>query len=289
MAQETKLTPHFTPASSANAAPQASPRVTENGGPVEALLAESGKGAWGTVGVGVWGWWAGREGGGLSWLRFMSEFSSTSSSRCLLLDRLPHVTLFFAVLIERLLVNVFHDKTFPLLPVILLPFIMWTLRRGWPVGHSGNKYYMNSPGSCWKKQSRDGYSKMWPDVQCLGRRFDTHFLRFHIRLSDCVGSAYVCFISIIIKCLVYRCSKHLRTAKWCFCLNKKLSFITSVRIRTLPWSFISFIIAFQDKPSLLLCWPVFSTDGGNGQINSVQDAHLRSPLQQTVCILDQPI
>lgn len=62
----------------------------------------------------------------------------------------------------------------------------------------------------------------------LARRFDTHFLRFHIRLSDCVGSAYVCFISIIIKCLVYRCSEHLLTAKLCVCLNKKLSFITSV-------------------------------------------------------------
>lgn len=44
---------------------------------------------------------------------------------------------------------------------------------------------------------------------------------------------------------------------------------------------------FQDKPSILLCWPVFSTDGGDGQIDSVQDTHLWSPLQQTVGVLDQ--
>ena len=49
MAQETKLTPHFTPASSANTAPQASPSVTENRGPVEALLTQRGKGHRGRV------------------------------------------------------------------------------------------------------------------------------------------------------------------------------------------------------------------------------------------------
>ena len=43
-------------------------------------------------------------------------------------------------------------------------------------------------------------------------------------------------------------------------------------------------VSSQDEHSLLLRGPVFSTDGGNGQINPVQDAHLRSPLQQTVRI-----
>lgn len=53
----------------------------------------------------------------------MSKFSC-SSSRCLLLDKLPYTPLFFAVLIEGLLVNVFHDKAFPLLPFMLLPFTL---------------------------------------------------------------------------------------------------------------------------------------------------------------------
>lgn len=131
MAQETKLTPHFTPASSANVAPQASPRVTESRGAVEVLLAERGKGHRGQLVVLV----------GLAWLRFMSKFPFTTT-RSLLLDRLPHETLFFAVLIEGLLVNVLHDRTFPLLLFISLPVIMWTLGRGRSVGHGGNKYYL---------------------------------------------------------------------------------------------------------------------------------------------------
>lgn len=52
----------------------------------------------------------------------MSEFPS-ASSRCLPLERLPRVTLFFAALIEELLVNVMHDKAFPLLPFALSPLI----------------------------------------------------------------------------------------------------------------------------------------------------------------------
>lgn len=125
MAQEINRTPRFTSASSANVAPQASPKVTETRGAVEALLAESWKGTWWTGGVCRVG------GGGLSWLRSMVKFSFTNS-HCLLLDKLPHVPHFFAVLIERLPVNVFRDKTFPLLPCVLFPLIMWTFKRAPP-------------------------------------------------------------------------------------------------------------------------------------------------------------
>lgn len=44
MAQKTKLILQFTPGASANTAPQALPRLTGNGRPVEALLAETEKG-----------------------------------------------------------------------------------------------------------------------------------------------------------------------------------------------------------------------------------------------------
>lgn len=44
MAQKTKLILQFTPESSANTAPQALPRLTENGRAVEAFLAETEKG-----------------------------------------------------------------------------------------------------------------------------------------------------------------------------------------------------------------------------------------------------
>lgn len=47
---------------------------------------------------------------------------------------------------------------------------------------------------------------------------------------------------------------------------------------------LKILISSQHQSALLLRWPVFTTDRGNGQIHSVQDPHLRSPLQQTVCV-----
>lgn len=162
---------------------------------------------------------------------------------------------------------------------------------------------------------------MWRDVQFVDRKFNTHFLHFHMGLSGCLGNTYVCFTSIIIKCLAYHCSKFLLMANWSWKMSVKIRSYHSSHLyealKFCPWYiFTCFYLlcavfqlkpcqisvylnvmtmeiiqisesCFQDKPSIQLRWPVFSTDRGNGQIHSVQDTHLWSPLQQTVGVSDQ--